>query len=293
MIHTRPHPLDQGHPPKWASGWGEDQYGVFAVFEVGGVEQLMRWIPPGEFSMGSPEEEAGHFANERQHQVTLTKGLWLGNTQCNQALWQEVTGENPSKFKSEKRPVEEVSWQEAKGFLEELKVRVKGLSPRLPTEAEWEWACRAETRRATYAGDLEILGLHNAPILDSIAWYGGNSGVDFDLDNGADISSDAWKEKQYPETTRAGTRIIGQKAPNPWGFYDMLGNVWEWCEDYDGPYSKDAETDPTGPAEGAGRVIRGGSWYNDARNLRAAYRNHYKPSDRAGNLGFRLAQDQE
>ncbi|MCH9650962.1 MAG: formylglycine-generating enzyme family protein [Deltaproteobacteria bacterium] len=293
MILTRPHPLDQGLPPKWASGWGEDQYGVFVVIVVGAVEQRLRWIPPGEFSMGSSRGEAGRHTDEIKHQVTLTRGLWLGDTPCTQALWQEITGKNPSHFQSDQRPVEQVSWEDAKGFLGGLKGRVKGLSPRLPTEAEWEYACRAETKRATYAGDLEILGQHNAPLLDPIAWYGGNSGVDFDLDNGADISGSLWKEKQYPEATRAGTRIVGQKAPNPWGLYDMLGNVLEWCEDYYGPYSKKAKTDPTGPKEGTRRVIRGGSWDGGASFVRAAFRFHWVPSLRLYDLGFRLAQGQD
>jgi formylglycine-generating enzyme required for sulfatase activity len=197
-------------------------------------------------------------------------------------------GENPSRFQSSRRPVEQVSWEDCRGFLETLNARQPSLKLRLPTEAQWEHACRAGTTRATWSGDLEILGDNNAPLLDDFAWYGGNSGVDFDLKEGE--SSSNWPEKQTLHRL-AGTREVKLKKPNPWGLYDMLGNVWEWCSDYwaerypDGP-----RTDPEGPEEGAKRVIRGGSWGDLARSVRAASRYWYPPGDRDVDLGFRLSR---
>src|SRR3954462_12376624 len=199
-----------------------------------------------------------------------------------------VMGDNPSGFRSPDRPVEQVSWEEVQEFLRRIEERVPGLA--LPTEAQWEYACRAGTQTATYAGDLEILGCNNAPLLDTIAWYSGNSGVGFELDNGVDSSS--WSEKQYPHN-RAGTRPVKLKAPNAWGLYDMLGNVREWCADGKRPYGSQDVTDPVGPTwVGAYRVIRGGSWLIDARVARAAFRYDSDPANRGDFLGFRCARVQ-
>jgi formylglycine-generating enzyme required for sulfatase activity len=285
-----PHPLQHGHPPPWASCWGQDRFGVFAGFRVGGVEHRMRWIPPGRFWMGSPEGEAGRFEDEGpRHEVELTRGYWLGEVPCTQALWQVVMGSNPSEFKSPDRPVERVSWEECQDFLDTVREKAPGLAPRLPTEAEWEYACRAGTTTSTYAGELVILGERNGPLLGEIAWYGGNSGVDFDLDNGFDSSG--WSGKQYSHT-KAGTRRVGTKRPNTWGLYDMLGNVWEWCQDFSGNYGSEFQRDPRSPTGGSLRVFRGGSWSGYARGVRAAVRRSGTPSDRGGSLGFRLACDQ-
>ena len=278
------HPLVDGSPPDWASAWGQDRFGVYVAFRIGAATQRLRWIPPGRFWMGSPEDEAGRTDWEGpRHEVTLTEGFWLFDTPCTQALWEAVTGENPSEFVSPTRPVENVSFEDVQRFLERLNERVPGLDLELASEAQWEYACRAGTETATYAGPMAILGERNAPVLDSIAWYGGNSGVDFELDNGFDSSD--WEEKQYDHTT-AGTRKVGQKAANPWGLYDMLGNVYEWCADawhdsYEGA-----------PTDGSSRVIRGGSWYGRARRVRAAVRSHGGPSFRDGNFGFRCARVQ-
>ncbi|HEX4953194.1 MAG TPA: formylglycine-generating enzyme family protein [Thermoanaerobaculia bacterium] len=285
-----PHPLDQGHPPEWASEWGEDRHGVFVAFEVGGVRQRLRWIRPGTFCMGSPEGEAGRFEDESpRHLVTLTEGFWLGDTPCTQALWQAVMGQNPSRFPSPDRPVEQVSWEDCQTFLEKLNHQVPGLEVRLPTEAEWERACRAGTEPATWLGDLKILGENNAPLLDAIAWYGGNSGLEYDLEEGWDSSS--WSNKQYRHK-KAGTRRVKRKEPNPWGLYDVLGNVWEWCADWHGAYGSEPVTNPTGPTQGSSRVIRGGSWYDDARYVRAAARLWNSPGHRIGFVGFRLGRGQ-
>lgn len=277
--------------PSWASRAGRDGYGLWAAFEVEGVEHRLRWVPPGRFLMGSPEGEEGRWEDEGpRHEVTLTEGFWLGEVPCTQAFWEVVMGKNPSRFQTPNRPVEQISWEDCQEFFERLDERVPGFAGRLPTEAQWEHACRAGTETATWVGDLEILGERKAPILDEIAWYGGNSGVDFDLaEEGYDSSS--WPEKQYPHT-RAGTREVGLKRPNPWGIYDMLGNVWEWCSDrwqfLEGYEGKD-RVDPEGD-RGTYRVFRGGSWFVHARGVRAAYRSGLGPGDRDDDLGFRLSR---
>ncbi|MEO5372602.1 MAG: formylglycine-generating enzyme family protein, partial [Magnetococcus sp. DMHC-1] len=189
-----------------------------------GVTQRLRRIPPGRFLMGSPEDEPGRFPDEGpQHEVTIAKGFWLFDTPCTQALWQAVMGENPSRFKSPDRPVEQVSFEDVQKFLEQINRKVPGLDLILPSEAWWEYACRAGTTTALCTGGIEILGERNAPALNLIAWYGGNSGQGFELAEGED--SRMWPEKQYPHT-KAGSRPVKLKEPNPWGLYDMLGNVW-------------------------------------------------------------------
>ena len=268
----------------------QDSFGRVATFAVGGVVQRMRWIPPGQFLMGSPATEVGRRGNEGpQHEVVLTQGYWLAETPCTQALWEPVMGENPSRFKSPDRPVENVSWEDCHAFLSKLDRLVPGLGARLPTEAEWEHACRAGTTGATWLGDLDLRGENNAPILDAIAWYGGNSGVGFELANGYDSSK--WPEKQHPHT-QAGTHPVGKKEPNLLGLHDMLGNVWEWCEDWYGDYAAGGVEDPHGPPTGSYRVARGGSWVDGARLVRAALRDADTPGSRLMGLGFRLARGQ-
>jgi formylglycine-generating enzyme required for sulfatase activity len=285
-----------GHRPAWADDWGFDEFGVWASFSLsltsgGNVSQRLRWIAPGEFVMGSPTEEGGRFNSEGpQHRVTLTQGYWLFDTPCTQALWEAVMGSNPSEFKSQSRPVDQVSWDDCQAFLERLNERIPELCLNLPSEAQWEYACRAGNNTATYAGQLEILGEHNAPALDPIAWYGGNSGVDFELENGWDASD--WKEKQYA-FDKAGTHPVGLKRPNAWGLYDMLGNVEEWCADGQREYQASPIEDPKGPVVAGGRrVIRGGSWYVLARYVRCAYRFAVEPGLRDVYLGFRCARVQ-
>ena len=283
--------LERFTRPEWASAMGRDRFGLWAAFELDGVEQRLRWIPPGRFLMGSPDSEQGRDEWEGpQHWVTLTSGFWLAETPVTQALWQAVMGDNPSRFKSPRRPVEQVSWEECKDFCGRLNDRSPGLNLHLPTEAQWEYACRAGTRTSTFAGELEILGQNNGPLLHEIAWYGGNSGLDFDLDEGVGSS---WSEKQF-EFKLAGSRVVGEKARNPWGLFDMLGNVYEWCEDAWGwgkPYDGQDRVDPLS-REGPDRVIRGGSWLAFARSVRAAYRFGDMPDSRLADVGFRLARGQ-
>jgi formylglycine-generating enzyme required for sulfatase activity len=257
-------PLVNGLPEPWAVEWGEDRFGLFMSFAVNDVAQRMRWVPPGTFLMGSPESEAGREDDEVQHQVVLQQGFWLGETPVTQALWEAVMDNNPSLFCSPQRPVENVSWHDCRTFIARLNTLVPGLGARLPFETEWEYACRGGTTGATWVGELDIRGANHAPILDAIAWYGGNSGQGFELPNV--WNSSGWAEKQYPHT-RAGTRPVRGKLQNPLGLYDMLGNVYEWCEDWYGPYDAISLVDPCGPAAGSERIMRGGSWYSD----RAAY----------------------
>ncbi|MBF0631360.1 MAG: formylglycine-generating enzyme family protein [Magnetococcales bacterium] len=291
LVDTAWHPLADGSPPPWASGWGEDRRGVFVEFAIGVVRQRLRWIPPGRFWMGSPEDEPGRFEGEGpRHEVTIEKGYWLFDTPCTQALWQAVMGDNPSYFKTPDRPVEQVSWDDVQIFLKRINDDLPGLNLVLPSEAQWEYACRAGTTTALYTGDIKILGKHNAPALDLIAWYGGNSGVGFELDDGYDNTG--WEEKQYPHT-QAGTHPVGRKAPNPWGLYDMLGNVLEWCNDHWHESYEGAPTDGSSWQDdeaGGDRVIRGGSWIGFARYVRAAYRSRHPSDGRFDGLGFRCAR---
>jgi formylglycine-generating enzyme required for sulfatase activity len=289
--------------PKWASAIGRDKYGLWAEFTIEGkvaktqvplgpVRQRLRWIPPGRFLMGSPPDEEGRYSDQGpQHEVTIAEGFWMFDTPCTQALWEALMGENPCEFKSPDRPVENVSWEDCRKFVEKINEKFDlekvGLSLSLPSEAQWEYACRAGTTTATYAGRLKIEGKNNTPILDAIAWYGGNSGIDFELSNGYDASK--WREKQF-EFDKAGTHPVAGKKANPWGLYDMLGNVWEWCESvWVEDYTEKSRAAVSDSAS-APRVIRGGSWGSDARFMRAAYRYRHVPSDRNYDLGFRCAE---
>lgn len=290
--------LARGIPPRWASAWGDDEYGVFACLRVGEAIQRMRWIRPSSFWMGSPADEYGRYEDEGpQHVVTLTQGFWLADTPCTQALWEAVMTSNPSRFRSPRRPVERVSWDDVQKFLRALNRHTPGHG--LPSEAQWEYACRALASArgaelphapATYAGPLQLRGAHDAPVLDEIAWYGGNSGFDFDLDAGVDMSD--LPEKQYPDATWAGTREVASKRPNQWGLYDMLGNVFEWCGDFKRTYAQQPMTNPF-QATGRYRAYRGGSWRSGARDARSALRRWHDPGLREVDLGFRLARGQQ
>ncbi|MGB5686034.1 MAG: formylglycine-generating enzyme family protein, partial [Candidatus Electrothrix sp.] len=236
------------------------------------VTQRMRWIPPGRFLMGSPEDEPGRYDDEGpQHQVTISTGFWLFDTPVTQALWQAVTGENPSEFKTPNRPVEQVSWNDCQDFLKEINRKLPGLDLTLPAEAQWEYACRAGSSTALYTGPIKIDD-DTAPALDPIAWYRKNSGGE--------------------------THPIAEKQANDWGLYDMLGNVWEWVADpwhenydnapEDGSIWEKEETDKAG----VGRVVRGGSWYFRAQYCRSAYRDGRGPGLRDDDLGFRCVRVQ-
>jgi formylglycine-generating enzyme len=256
---------EEAPPARWAVDSGRDEYGAWATFEVGGARQRMRWIPAGTFLMGSPDTEVGRYAEEGpQHEVTLTHGYWLADTSVTQALWIAVMGKNPSVFQDDLlQPVENVSWDDCQEFIERINAQVAGLAARLPTEAEWERACRGGTQGATWVGELS--GEETSPNLDGIAWYA--------MD---------WHEPQ--------THPVAQLQANPYGLYDMLGNVWEWCADGMREYSSASVEDPVG--QGTSRVYRGGSWYANARGVRAADRLAYGRGSRNDGLGFRLAGGQ-
>ena len=204
--------------------------------------------------MGSPEDEAGRFSREGpRHLVSIDSGFWMFDTPCTQALWQAVMGENPSHFKVADRPVESMSWEQCQEFLTALNSRLDGVQLSLPSEAQWEYACRAGTETARYSENL-----------DAIAWYDENSGNE--------------------------THSVAGKEANSWGLYDMLGNVWEWCADvWVNDYTEKARAAAAESAS-ARRVIRGGSWSSVARVVRAAYRGRRGPSYRYVDLGFRCAE---
>jgi formylglycine-generating enzyme required for sulfatase activity len=236
--------------------------------------------------MGSPKDEPGRYDNESLHQVTLTHGFLIQTMPVTQGQWQMIMGSNPSFFKNggENCPVENVSWDDAQEFIQKLKEKDGKNQYRLPTEAEWEYACRAGTTTALYNGPIKILGTNNSPALDSIAWYGGNSGVEY----AGGYDSSGWPEKQYNHT-KAGTHPVGLKQPNAWGLYDMIGNVWELCSDWYGDYPSGSVIDPVGPPTGSYRVIRGGSWDDNAGYCRSAVRAGAAPDYRSNGVGFRLA----
>lgn len=280
-----------GITPSWASDWGNDEFGAWASFTIAGVTQRLRWIEPGKFLMGSSLREFGRRKDERpQHEVTISKGFWLFDTPCTQALWHAVMRGNRNRFQSPDRPVEQVSWNDAQDFIAQINAMVPGLSLSLPTEAQWEYACRAGTETALYTGPIDIKGERNAPDLDPIAWYGGNCGQGFELADGYDISD--WRERQFNDS-KGGTHPVGVKVPNGLGLHDMLGNVWEWCADSQRNYDGSPRVDPLGPTEdGAVRALRGGSWFNTAGNVRAASRNWKQPYERRDDFGFRCARGQ-
>jgi formylglycine-generating enzyme required for sulfatase activity len=276
--------------------YGVDSIGQFADLSAIAtntgqiVRQRMRWISPGTFMMGSPIGQVGRFSNEAQHQVTISGGFWMFDTPCTQGFWELVMGRNPSFFRDSQRPVEFVSWQDAENFAEQLNMCISEASWgrfRLPTEAEWEYACRAGTTGSTYIGDIEILGDANAPLLDRICWYGGNSGQDYDLIKSHSLERSWLTNRMYPDKV-GGTRKVGQKEANAWGLYDMLGNVWEWCESLHEVSMQNLGYKFHLPQNSFLPVGRGGSYRDEAALCRSDSRCGYDPLDRYSFLGFRL-----
>ncbi|WP_292917907.1 formylglycine-generating enzyme family protein [Nitrosomonas sp.] len=256
------------HKPDWATNAGRDQYGFYADAEVSGVIQRFRWIEPNNFMMGSPANEAGRYDWEHQHPVILTQGYWLAETVCTQELWQAVMRKNPSSFKREQLPVESVSWEDVQNFLKQLNNSHPQLQLRLPTEAEWENACRTGTESAFHFGSDIALDKANY------------RGTWDDYDN--------WGEGALQQTA-----AVRSYASNAWGLYEMHGNVWEWCQDRYDEYPAERVIDPQGPESGAYRVLRGGSWIDGGRDCRSAYRYYDDPSLRSRRIGFRLARGHE
>ncbi|MDH5525624.1 MAG: formylglycine-generating enzyme family protein [Desulfobulbaceae bacterium] len=227
-----------------------------------------RLLAAGTFMMGSPEEEPGRDTDETRHQVTLSRAFYMQTTEVTQGQWQAVMGSNPSMFVEcgADCPVERVSWHEVQEFIARLNQQT-GQSYRLPTEAEFEYAARAGSSQAFANGPITQTACDLDPVLDAMAWYCYNA-----------------DERPHP--------VAGKQA-NAWGLYDMHGNVWEWCADSrtDGDYPAAPVTDPLSPNAGEDRVIRGGSWSNDAWFARAANRDWTRPEYRNDYVGFRLVLD--
>jgi len=227
----------------------------------------MVYIQPGSFAMGSPASEVDRSGDEGpQTTVTISRGFWMGIYEVTQWEYTNVTGlANPSYFGGDvNRPVERVYWVDATNYCARLTSRERGAGRipsgyvyRLPTEAEWEYVCRAGTStRFSHGNDTGYLELGN------YAWYNVNSGNT--------------------------THPVGGKGANPWGLYDMHGNVWEWCQDWYGGYPGGVVSDPTGPASGSDRVFRGGGWTSDGRYCRSAPRKWLSPTSRINFIGFRV-----
>ncbi len=255
---------------------GFDDYGLYADLTLLGITQRFRWLEPGQFLMGSPADElerewagiSGWEGSETQHQVTLSQGFWLADTTVTQAFWQAVMGNNPSNFKDDpNNPVEQVSWQDAQEFISKLNSYFPGLQSQLPSEAQWEYACRAGTTTPFSFGEN---------ITPEQVNYNGNYPY-------ADGKKGLYREK---------TIAVKSLPANPWGLYEMHGNVWEWCQDvWRQEISAGPVIDPlyTDDDEAAPRVIRGGSWYYYGWLMRSAIRFRNTPVNRGNNLGFRLA----
>lgn len=226
-------------------------------------------IQPGTFMMGSPEDEEGRDEGEILHSVTITKPFYMQTTPVTQKQWQAVIDENPSHFKGDSLPVEQVSWDDTQQFIQRLNQRGEGIY-RLPTEAEWEYACRA--------GTSTPFGIGNGRDLDSTQ---ANFHGRYPYGNGV-------RGKRREQTTP-----VKSFSPNDWGLYDMHSNVWECCQDWYIGYSSGSVSDPQGPLTGVFRVLRGGSWRSSARNARSAYRYYASPDGRYFNLGFRLVKEVE
>ena len=253
-------------PEPWASDWGEDEYGLWMGFTYKGVKQFFRWIEPGTFMMGSPTDELERSDDEIQHSVTITQGYWLADSTVTQALWQAAMGTNSSYFKGENLPVEQVSWKDAQRFIDTLNSLKPELKLCLPTEAQWEFACRAGTTTPFSFGDQ---------INASQVNFDGNH----PYNNG--------RESEYRNQTVA----VKSLPPNLWGLYEIHGNVWEWCQDWYGEYPTGTVIDPTGKDTGdsprfAWRLV-------DQRRQGLPFclpSSAARPALRAPYFGFRLAR---
>ena len=234
------------------------------TFTVNGISFKMVYVQGGTFTMGCTSEQGGECDVDEKpsHQVTLSD-YWIGETEVTQALWEAVMGSNPSSFKGDNRPVEKVSWDDCQEFIRKLNA-LTGKTFALPTEAQWEYAARGgnKSRHCKYAGSNTI---------GDVAWYRENC-----YDKGS-------SSPDY------GTHPVKGKQANELGLYDMSGNVWEWCSDWEGEYSSSSQTNPTGPSSGSRRVYRGGGWCGYAWGCRVSDRNYDAPDNRSNYLGFRLS----
>ena len=307
----------------------------FTINSPYGLNLTMKWCPAGTFMMGSPRTEEGRYDNERQHEVTLTKGFWMGETEVTQGQWKKIMdGEtivdlsrkallddteyfiagkkqtlraalNKQKYDKvfggndkdvvDQLPVYWVNWYDAVKFCNRLTQREReaghlpdGYEYRLPTEAEWEYGCRANTTSALPNGlEIHMIDMDQAPVLDSIAWYRGNSTLKFSKDSVG--RSVLVRKLSEGKSLLLSPQEVKGKQPNDWGLYDMIGNISEWCGDWVGDYSYGAEIDPKGTRSGECRVLRGGRWDGDARHCRSAARSWESPYIRYYAIGFRVA----
>lgn len=235
-------------PYPCTAAYGRDRFGVWQTVVVAGVAQMFRWVPPGRFLMGSPAEEVDRDGDELQREVRLTRGFWLADTACTQALWIALVDHNPSECQGNARPVEQVSFARVGAFLHCWRLLCPEFAVRLPSEAEWEYACRAGTTTAFSFGET---------ILTDQANY------DDDF--------------LYPvigakSQTRRETVPVKTLPANPWGLYEMHGNVNDWCADRYGAYDVEDRVDPTGLAVGTMRFMRGRGFWHGAGICRAARR---------------------
>ena len=257
-------------PAPWAVDWGEDRYGLWMSFALHKARQTVRWIRPGTFLMGAAKDEKGQdlrVGRETRHRVTLSKGFWLADSTVTQEIWSAVMGTSPSGFTGEQYPVERVSWNDAQAFMQCLKRRIPGLYVRLPSEAEWEYACRAGTSSPFFSGP---------DISPELVNYDGRYPYLSD------------KQKKY----RKRTVMVKSLPCNVWGLYEMHGNIREWCQDYwQSDLGAEPAVDPQGPEKGIYRSVRGGSWASDACFVRSASRDRFPPHYCFGSTGIRLAID--
>lgn len=237
--------------PDWAAEYGEDDYGPWATLTLAGLPVRMRRFVPSEYLMGTPERTPGRQRDEVEHYVLISNPYWLAETEVRQDLFEALTGSNPSFFKGPDRPVEHVSWEQAQVFLQSAASELQDVEPRLPTEAEWEYAARTELRHETT-----------------------NDG-------------DQWNKDTADELQ---TRPVAAGQPNSDGVYDLLGNVLEWVQDAYGPYDRLPRVDPVADS-GIERVARGGAWSLPATQCRAQARHHYQPVKGFFFLGFRFVID--
>ena len=249
-------PLEEVERGRVGAGTGQRADLLLKEEVYPGVEMEFVYIPPGRFTMGSKD---GDRDERTVHEVEINRGFYLARYPVTRAHWERVMDNDPSRSEGPNRPVDSVSWQDAAEYLEKLNAAEGGPQYRMPTEAEWEYACRAGTTTVfSFGDDDQGLALY--------AWYRDNSGFQ--------------------------TQEVGLKQPNAWGLYDMHGNVWEWCLDwYDEQYyAVSPRCDPQGPPEGTSRVLRGGSWDNGPDGLHAAGRNRFRPAFRSSSFGFRCAR---
>lgn len=251
-------------------GEGEGEGETETITLRGGVSLVMRWIPAGTFMMGRNPGEAGSSpVEDPRHSVALSSGFWLGIYEVTKAQWEAVMRSEPWSGKLDvlddaDSPAVYISWNDAQDFITALNSQT-GLSFRLPTEAEWEYACRAGTTTRFFWGD--------DPSLTA-------------------ISSCAWWKSNAADASAAYAHVAGQRQPNAWGLYDMSGNAVEWCEDRYGPYSAGSVTDPTGPLAGTSRILRGGSFYTDSFTCRSANRGQGDPAaSENASFGFRIVRN--